>query len=54
MLYDVSFNLTRLVPNTPLSRSQTAVRRGLEAIYDQIDWWFPEGLCRMAGSGDGV
>ena len=51
MLYDVSFNLTRLVPNTPLSRSQTAVRRGLEAIYDQVDWSFQKGFAGWLAPG---
>jgi hypothetical protein len=37
-LFNVAMNLTRLVPDSPLARCQTAVYRGLEAIYDQVDW----------------
>jgi hypothetical protein len=50
-LYEVAFNLTRLVPNTPLSRSQTAVRRALEAIYDQVDWSFQRGFAGWLAPG---
>ena len=44
LLYDVSMNLTRLVPDTPLARSQTSVYRALQAIYDQTDWSFQKGF----------
>lgn len=58
MLFDVAMNLTRLVPDTPLARAQTAVRRGLEAIYDQVDWswqkcfsgWLAPGVLFSSGS----
>jgi hypothetical protein len=50
-LYDVAFNLTRLVPNTPLSRSQTGVRRALEAIYNQCDWSFQKGFSGWLAPG---
>ena len=39
-LYDIAFALTSLVPDMPLARCQTGVRRALEAIYDQADWSF--------------
>jgi hypothetical protein len=42
-LYDVAIALTRLVPDTPLPRAQTGVRRALESIYDQTDWGFQKG-----------
>ena len=51
MLYEVSMNLTRLVPNTPLARSQTAVRRALEAIYNQTDWAFQKGFSGWLAPG---
>lgn len=38
MLYDVAMNLTKLVPDTPLARAQTGVKRALESIYNQHDW----------------
>ena len=50
-LYDVSFNLTRLVPDTPLPRSQTAVKRGLESIYDQTDWSWQKGFSGWLAPG---
>lgn len=51
MLYDVSFALTRLVPDTPLPRAQTAVLRGLEAIYDQVDWSWQKGFAGWLAPG---
>lgn len=56
-LYDVSFNLTRLVPETPLTRSQTATRRALEAIYDQVDWGWQKAFSGWLAPGlvfDGI
>ena len=43
-LGSVAFNLTRLVPDTPLARAQTGVYRALESIYDQTDWSFQKGF----------
>jgi len=57
LLYDVSFALTRLVPGMALARCQTAVRRALEAIYDQVDWSFQKGFAGWLAPGmvfDGV
>lgn len=51
MLFDIAMNLTRLVPDTPLARSQTAVRRALEAIYDQVDWSFQKGFAGWLAPG---
>lgn len=51
MLYDVSFNLSRLVPETPLTRAQTAVGRALEAIYDQADWSWQKGFSGWLAPG---
>ena len=51
MLYDVAFNLTRLVPDTPLARAQTGVYRALEAIYDQTDWSFQKGFSGWLAPG---
>ena len=50
-LYDVAMNLTRLVPDTPLARSQTAVHRALQAIYDQTDWSFQKGFAGWLAPG---
>jgi hypothetical protein len=50
-LYNVSFALTRLVPDTPLSRSQTAVWRSLEAIYNQVDWSWQKGFAGWLSPG---
>lgn len=57
MLYDIAFALTRLVPDSPLARCQTAVRRALEAIYDQVDWSWQKGFAGWLAPGmvfDGV
>jgi hypothetical protein len=57
LLYDIAFALTRLVPETPLVRSQTAVRRALEAIYDQCDWSWQKGFAGWLARGmvfDGI
>ena len=51
MLYDIAFALTRLVPGTPLARSQTGVRRSLEAIYDQVDWGWQKGFAGWLAPG---
>jgi hypothetical protein len=40
----VAMNLTRLVPDSPLPRCQTAVSRALEAIYNQVDWSWSKGF----------
>lgn len=56
-LYSIAFNLTRLVPDTPLARAQTAVSRSLEAIYDQVDWGWQKGFSGWLAPGmvfDGV
>lgn len=56
-LYDIAFNLTRLVPGSPLARCQTGVQRALEAIYDQVDWSFQKGFSGWLAPGmvfDGV
>ena len=56
-LYDIAFNLTRLVPGSPLARCQTAVLRALEAIYDQVDWGWQRGFAGWLAPGmvfDGV
>ena len=50
-LYDVAFNLTRLVPNTPLARSKTGVYRALEAIYNQADFSFQKGFAGWLAPG---
>ena len=50
-LFSVSYNLTRLVPDTPLSRSQTGVVRALEAIYDQCDWSWQKGFSGWLAPG---
>ena len=51
MLYDVAFALTKLPGQTALARSQTAVRRALEAIYDQCDWSFQKGFSGWLAPG---
>ena len=51
MLYDVAFNVSRLVPDSPLARCQTAVYRALEAIYDQTDWSFQKGFSGWLAPG---
>jgi hypothetical protein len=51
MLYDIAFALTRLVPDTPLARAQTGVRRALEAIYDQVDWGFQRAFAGWLAPG---
>lgn len=50
-LYDVSFALTKLPGQTSLARAQTAVRRALEAIYDQVDWSFQKGFAGWLAPG---
>lgn len=50
-LYSVAMNLTKLVPQTPLARAQTAVRRALEAIYDQADWGWQKGFAGWLAPG---
>ena len=50
-LYTVAFNLTRLVPDTPLPRAQTGVYRALQAIYDQTDWSFQKGFSGWLAPG---
>lgn len=44
-------NLTRLVPDTPLARSQTGVVRALESIYDQADWSWQKGFAGWLAPG---
>ena len=56
-LYDIAFALTRLVPDMPLARCQTGLRRALEAIYDQCDWSWNKGFSGWLAPGmvfDGV
>ena len=43
-LFNVAKALTGLVPETPLSRSQTETQRALGAIYDNCDWSFQHGF----------
>ena len=50
-LYSIAYALTRLVPDTPLSRSQTGVYRALEAIYNQVDWSFQKGFAGWLAPG---
>jgi hypothetical protein len=50
-LGSVAFSLTKLVPSTPLARAQTAVYRGLEAIYNQVDWAFQKGFAGWLAPG---
>src|ERR1035437_5122068 len=52
-LYNVSYALTRLVPDTPLSRAQTAVWRALEAIYNQVDLSWQKGFSGWVAPGVG-
>lgn len=50
-LYTVAFNLTQLVPKTPLARAQTATSRGLGDIYDNTDWSFQKGFAGWLAPG---
>ena len=50
-LGSIAFNLTKLVPDSPLARCQTAVYRALESIYDQADWSFSKGFAGWLAPG---
>ena len=50
-LYDIAFRLTRIVPETALAAAQTGVYRGLEAIYDQVDWSWQKGFAGWLAPG---
>ncbi len=50
-LYNIAFALTRLVPDTPLARSQTGVYRALEAICNQVDWSWQKGFAGWLAPG---
>jgi hypothetical protein len=50
-LYNIAKALTGLVPETPLTRAQTEVKRALGAIYDQTDWSFQKGYAGWLAPG---
>lgn len=50
-LYDVSWRLTRLVPDTPLVAAQEGVVEALITIYDQTDWSMQKGYAGWLAPG---
>jgi hypothetical protein len=50
-LYDISWRLTRLVPDTPLISAQDSVVEALAAIYDATDWSFQKSYAGWLAPG---